>query len=98
MDTMLRSRAIVNSLGSIAEEFVSMDMNTASATSEPRKVHGEHEKAPDPDVPPISTEDYDSEEEGNDDYLKYLKDPISNPDEEITFKKILSYPPELLKK
>jgi hypothetical protein len=75
-----------------------MDVNAASTASEPGKVHGEHEKAPDPDVPPILTEDYDSEEEGDDDYLKYIKDPISDPDEEITFKKILSYPPELFEK
>jgi hypothetical protein len=57
MDTMLRSRAIVDTLDSIANEFASIKMNAASTSSEPGKVNREHEKAPDPDVPSIPLDD-----------------------------------------
>jgi hypothetical protein len=54
---MLRSRAIVDTPDSIANEFASIKMNAASTSSEPGKVNREHEKASDPDVPSIPLDD-----------------------------------------
>jgi hypothetical protein len=61
-------------------------------------VFGEHEKAPDPEMPSLPIDEYDSDEDGDSDYYKYVKDPISDPDEEITLKTIVGYAKELLER
>jgi hypothetical protein len=88
-------RSITNAMDSISEDFATTTLSEFGKVSKSKKESG---KAQDPELPSLPTDDCDSEEDGQSDYYKYVKDPISEPDEEITLKKILDYLPELLTK
>jgi hypothetical protein len=94
MDTELRTRSLMETLDSITEQMQDLQVNTAPIV---KADTGSSQEKDTKDTNDNKTQEDNYEEESDreqSDYYKYMKDPIADPDEEITLNTILNYPPD----